>query len=144
MLDDDLRGLESPDRQGASTEPAARERSEKTLPTRDRLETIDETAQALLVDVRRASGAGMLEDRRRRTAVRHLREIRAEAACVRRELLGEGSTPSDERDRDADECAERADGRTDDTSIPMLVRRGGGTTTVLGPDPGVFEREYED
>ncbi|SEV81990.1 hypothetical protein [Natrinema salifodinae] len=158
MSDDNSRGLEGPDRRDVSTDSIVRaygSGSDAVRPAfRVRLATIDATARTLLATVRQAARDGDLEPATRRDAVRHLREIRAEAAWAGRALAqsesaaGDARRPTDgtdgDRGADGDGGDEGPGSDPDRGGVPMIRRRGGGVTTVLGPDPIAFEREYGD
>ncbi|WP_207586342.1 hypothetical protein [Halomontanus rarus] len=118
MYTDDSRGLESPDRSHAPTEPT----DTRALPndgtdalSRYRLHVIDRQARKLLETVDRDSDA-----------TRHCREIRAEVECVRRELFEFAA----------------GDLENDPAGIPMIVDRDEPVTACLGPDPDVYVREH--
>ncbi len=153
MFDDDSRGLEGPDRSDASpstarvrpdrgerahgsrSSPARRaDGGTSTDAVRERLESIDRLARSLLVDIRLGEPIADLEsgDRdARREAVRHVREIRAEATHVGLLLVGpEAAIPS----RPVDD--------PDGESV-LLARDGSLTTSYHGPEPGALERERE-
>ncbi|WP_207592877.1 hypothetical protein [Halomontanus rarus] len=180
MYDDDSRGLESPDRPHASTDdrilpdggdPASEENGTESTHPNDvdpdaasyRLEVIDHQAKRLL--------EGLTADRtgRPHDAVRHLREIRAEAEWARRglcecpeastaestgdsgERTGDSADTPNEDEDSANEDTPDADSTDDedlstdtkdvtDDGVPMVVRRGPHVTTVLGPDPAAYER----
>ncbi|MDJ1432430.1 hypothetical protein [Halostagnicola sp. A-GB9-2] len=146
MYDDDSRGLESPDRPHAPTTNAGtralRTDGGSTHPSAfDRLELIDRQAEILLEQLE-----GDQPDTPTNEATRHVREIRAEAEWAHRLLrepgseTGEESTAGDsEMD---DESATNDDDSSDSTAddVPMLVERGGGVTSVLGPDPVAYDR----
>lgn len=132
MYDDDSSGLESPDRPNASNEIADTRDTSST--TRDRLERIDAQAEHLLTS---------LEGERARAVRQHVREIRAEVRWAKRLLYdpkSESPEPPDERD-----SSENIPSSSDrfDTDVPMLVERGGGVTTVCGPDPVAYQRWSE-
>lgn len=132
MYDDDSSGLESPDRPNAPNEIADTRGTSST--TRDRLERIDDQAERLLAS---------LEGERARAVRRHVREIRAEARWAKRLLCkpdSENPEPQDERDS-SENIPSSSDGF--DTDVPMLVERGGGVTTICGPDPVAYQRWSE-
>ncbi len=97
----------------------------------DPLEAIDRLARGLLVAVERDDA---LEAETRREARRHLREIRAEVEATRLALFGPAAL-------DGDPPGNRC-GADDD--LPLLVRRGPLSTSLLGPDPVAFERRRGD
>ena len=121
------------------------------------LEAIDTRATTLITAVRDDE---TLEDEATRTALRHLREIRAEVESTRLELCDSSVEQIDSRtsahpSSDGFECHQFDDDRAERTrcgdrpddrctlehaDVPMVVRRGPLVTTVLGPDPIAFER----
>ena len=127
MSNDDLRGLESPDRSHAST-PTVRVRTDggtTDAPVRERLESISELARSVLAAIQSADEATKLEDvddKTRRDAKRRLREIDAETRRVGFALFGP-SIPDRSTDGDA----------------PAVVRGDPFATSYLGPEPTAFE-----
>lgn len=135
MSDDDSRGLESPDRSDVSTTARARtDGGSADDVIRDCLASIDYLTRTLLADVRDGEALDALETsdyESRREAVRHIREIRAEASQVALLLVGpEAVIPY----RAADDP---------DRETSLIARQGSVTTSYLGPDPGAFHRERE-
>ncbi|KDE60072.1 hypothetical protein EL22_11740 [Halostagnicola sp. A56] len=132
MYDDDSSGLESPDRPNASNEIADTRGTSSTI--RDRLERIDAQAERLLAS---------LEGERARAVRRHVREIRAEARLAKQLLRDPDSeSPEPPDERASNENIPSSSDRFD-TDVPMLVERGGGVTTVCGPDPVAYQRWSE-
>ncbi len=152
MYDDDSRGLESPDRPHASTTNAGtrarRTDGGSTQPSAfDRLELIDRQAEILLEQLEADHPESATTE-----ATRHVREIRAEAEWAHRLLREPGSDTDEESTASDSDTGEESATDDDDSSdsaddVPMLVERGGGVTTVLGPDPVAYDRwqrERED
>ncbi|SFS42372.1 hypothetical protein [Halostagnicola kamekurae] len=132
MYDDDSSGLESPDRPNAPNEIADTRGTSST--TRDRLERIDAQAERLLAS---------LEGERARAVRRHVREIRAEARWAKRLLCDpESESPEPPDERSSSEGTPPSS-NCPDTDVPMLIDRGGGVTTVRGPDPVAYQRWSE-
>lgn len=142
MSNDDLRGLESPDRPHASTpnDRVACDGGTTDESVRERLETITELTNSILEEVRNpdtTSDFEDLSDETRRGATRRLREIDAEARRVGLELFGPGMLiPS----RSAEAVDD--DRRTDD--LPTVVGCDSLTTTFRGPVPGALEHATGD
>ncbi|RQH00507.1 hypothetical protein [Natrarchaeobius oligotrophus] len=113
MSNDESRGRKLPDRQENRTRADDRPPKPTNRTTYDGcLEAIDRLTAAVLTDVR-------VDDELESASLeRHLREIRAEIECARRELPGDGIV----------------------TDVPMVRRGGRGLTSWLGPDPSAFER----
>ncbi|AXR77186.1 hypothetical protein [Natrarchaeobaculum sulfurireducens] len=82
------------------------------------LEAIDQLAASVLEDV---TNDADLEPETARTVVRHVREVRAEVESVRRAL------PEDA-----------------DIEVPMVVRRGVGSRSVLGPVTDCSEQSRDE
>ncbi|QCW02575.1 hypothetical protein [Natrinema pallidum] len=128
MPTDDSRGSDAPDRPDESTETDART---SLAGYGERLGAIEALSRDLLAAVEATADADDCEQEWRRDAVRHLREIRAEAVFARRALAGrpvhEGVTTD-----------------SDDGTVPMIRTSGGGGTVVHGPDPMAFQRTHDD
>lgn len=108
--------------------------------TRTRLATIDEQTGTLLDSLEIDDD---LDTQERRTAWRHLREIRARVESLSVVFrCPDVVTRRLDRDDDLEDQPGEHRGATDDTTLPMIRHRGRSTTTDLGPDPIAFEREY--
>ncbi|RZH66999.1 hypothetical protein [Natrinema altunense] len=129
MPTDDSRGSDAPDRPDESTDTDTQTAS--LAGYGERLGAIEAISRDLLAAVEATADADDCDLEWRRDAVRHLREIRAEAAFARRALsrrpVHEGVTT----DRD-------------DGTVPMIRTSGGGGTVVHGPDPIAFQRTRGD
>ncbi|WP_254524361.1 hypothetical protein [Natrinema caseinilyticum] len=149
MPTDDSRGLETPDRGDVSTDSSDRNgpKSGWSPKYRIHLEVIDAAVRGVVGELGRLDREGALDRGTQRVVREHLRTIRSEAlsagrllweASERREAGGAGTVRGafdadpDETDRDA------APG-----GVPMIVRRGRGVNSVIGPDPDVFDRERD-
>ncbi|WP_176548200.1 hypothetical protein [Natrinema sp. CBA1119] len=141
-MNDDSRGLESPDRPHASTpnDRVACDGGTTDESVRERLETITELTNSILEEVRNPDTASDLEDisdETRRGATRRLREIDAEARRVGLELFGPGMLIPRRSAEKVDD-----DRQTDD--LPTVVGCDSLTTTFRGPIPGALEHATGD
>ncbi|PCR91664.1 hypothetical protein [Natrinema ejinorense] len=134
MSDHNSRGLEGPDRSGASMS-TARVRADggtHNESIRDCLTAIDSLTRTLHAAIQAEQATLEHADREtRRKAARHVRQIRAEASQVGLLLVGPEAVipyrPGDDPDRDSSS--------TD--------RSRSFTTSYLGPDAEALERELE-
>ncbi|WP_226042350.1 hypothetical protein [Natrinema sp. DC36] len=141
-MNDDSRGLESPDRPHASTQNdrVACDGGTTDESIRERLETITKLTNSILEEVRNPDTASDLEDlsdETRRGATRRLREIDAEARRVGLELFGPGMLIPRRSAETVDD-----DRRTED--LPTVVGCDSLTTTFRGPIPGALEHATGD
>ncbi|WP_254532110.1 hypothetical protein [Natrinema gelatinilyticum] len=144
MSQDDLRGLESPDRPRASntnaraitdggerTEPESESAtSPNESPIPKRLETISKLVRGVLADVRRTDepdAVDHIDEWTRRRVTRKLRAIDAETRRVELELIVLRSPTGDDSSGDSD------------GDIPAVTSGGSGTTSHLGPDLAVYQ-----